>query len=145
MDKLWRQFKMSALRFNEIAMRIALLLLTFFCMPAFAQGKTGAQVYEAVCQECHGAGKLKAPIFGNTEQWRELIDEGLDDLVPMALNGIRAMPPKGGDLKLSDLEVARAVVFMANGSGGQFAAPKAADARRWRKLANTQAKPTVTQ
>lgn len=117
-------------------MRLAVLLLTVICAPAFAQSQTGAQVYESVCRECHGEGKLNAPVFGNPDQWAKLIAEGLDDLVPMALNGIRAMPPKGGNPKLSDLEVARAVVFMTHGSGGQFAAPTQADAKRWRKQAN---------
>lgn len=118
-------------------MRLAVLLLSVICAPAFAQSQTGAQVYASVCSECHRTGKLNAPIFANTEQWAELVAEGLDDLVPMALNGIREMPPKGGKPTLSDLEVARAVVFMANGSGGQFAAPTKADAKRWRQLANS--------
>jgi cytochrome c5 len=35
------------------------------------------------------------------------------------------MPPKGGDASLTDQEVARAVVFMANQSGGKFKEPAA--------------------
>jgi hypothetical protein len=56
----------------------------------------------------------------------------------MALIGIRAMPPKGGNAALSDIEVARGVVHMTNAGGGKFPQPTASDALRWRKIANTK-------
>lgn len=37
-----------------------------------------------------------------------------------AIRGIRKMPPKGGHPHLSDLEVKRAVAYMANAAGGRF-------------------------
>jgi cytochrome c5 len=40
-----------------------------------------------------------------------------------AIKGIRGMPPKGGNPSLSDDEVARAVVFMANQGGAKFKEP----------------------
>lgn len=122
-------------------MRFMPLLLAVCCQPVLADEKSGAQVYASTCRACHGNGTLNAPIAGNTQQWARLIEEGLDDLVPMALNGIRQMPAKGGNPQLSDLEVSRGVVFMANRSGGQFAEPRPADARRWRKLANALRQP----
>lgn len=122
-------------------MQFSPLLLAVFSLSVLADEKSGAQVYESTCRGCHGNGTLNAPIAGNRQQWAKLIEEGLDDLVPMALNGIRQMPAKGGNPRLSDLEVSRGVVFMANRSGGQFAEPLPADARRWRKLANTLRQP----
>jgi hypothetical protein len=35
------------------------------------------------------------------------------------------MPPKGGEPSLSDMEVGRATVFMANAAGGKFVEPTA--------------------
>ncbi len=107
---------------------------------ANAQEKSGAEVYKTVCSECHGGGKFNAPVMGDKKRWGKLVREGLDDLVPAALRGIRKMPAKGGDPTLSDLEVARAVVHMTNAGGGNFAEPDSASAARWRKIANAQKK-----
>ena len=113
-------------------------LLAGLALPALAQEKSGADVYETVCSECHGSGKLNAPRLGGRKRWGKLVREGLDDLVPAALRGLRKMPALGGNPQLSDLEVARAVVFMANAGGGKFAEPTAADAARWRKKAGAR-------
>jgi hypothetical protein len=40
-----------------------------------------------------------------------------------AIEGLRAMPAKGGNPDLDDVEVARAVVYMANKSGASFKEP----------------------
>lgn len=115
----------------------ALLLATG---PAGAEGRSGETVYQATCIVCHGNGLLGAPRLGDHKRWKKLVREGLDELVPAALKGVRAMPPKGNNPTLSDLEVARAVVFMANAGGGNFREPGDDDAMRWRALANTPRK-----
>ena len=66
--------------------------------------------------------------------------EGLNDLVPAALAGIRKMPAKGGKPELSDGEVAAAVIYMANAGGGKFAEPSADDLARWRQKADRRIK-----
>jgi len=113
-------------------MRLLPLVLALASLPLLAQEKTGAQVYESTCRECHADGKHHAPKFGDRKRWQKLVREGLDDLVPAALGGLRKMPAKGGNPALDDLEVARAVVYMANAGGGKFAEPQAADVARWR-------------
>ena len=121
-------------------MRLLLLIFAMLSLPTQAQEKTGAEVYQSTCIECHGEGKLNAPQFADKKRWKKLVGEGLNDLVPAALRGIRQMPAKGGNPALSDEEVARAVIFMANAGGGKFAEPLAEDVRRWRKLANRSTK-----
>ena len=55
---------------------------------------------------------------------------GLNSLVQTAIKGKGAMPPKGGDTSLTDAEVARAVVFMANSAGATFKEPAAPAAKK---------------
>jgi cytochrome c5 len=118
---------------------LATLLLA--AQAAVAEERSGAQVYETTCSECHATGKLNAPKLGDAKRWGKLVREGLDEIVPASLRGIRKMPAKGGNPDLSDLEVARAVVYMANAGGGKFAEPSAPDAERWRKKADARRKP----
>lgn len=121
-------------------MRPTLILLAALALPASATDKTGAEIYESTCIECHGDGKHNAPRFGDTKRWDKLVREGLNDLVPSALAGLRKMPPKGGNPALSDAEVARAVIYMANAGGGRFAEPAEADIARWRQKADKRKK-----
>ena len=121
-------------------MRLPALLLIALSLPAFAHEKSGAEVYAATCIECHGSGKFKAPVFGDTKRWGKLVREGLDDLVPAALGGVRKMPAKGGNPALSDAEVARAVIHMANAGGGRFSEPTQADLAHWRAKADKRGK-----
>ncbi len=121
-------------------MRPSLILLAALSLPAYAAEKTGAEVYESTCRECHGSGAHQAPVFGDSKRWGKLVREGLNDLVPSALAGIRKMPAKGGNPALSDAEVARAVIYMANAGGGRFGDPGEADLARWRKKADKRTK-----
>ncbi|WP_036300346.1 c-type cytochrome [Methylotenera sp. L2L1] len=85
-----------------------------------AAGKSGEEVYKAVCLMCHGAGLMNAPKFGDKEQWAPRIAQGYDTLVSHAVKGVRMMPAKGGNPALSDAEVAAAVKHMANAAGAGF-------------------------
>ena len=86
--------------------------------------KTGKQVYDTVCASCHAAGVAGAPKLGDKTAWGPLVKSGLDTMVNNAIKGKNAMPAKGGNPMLDDFEIARAVVFMANESGGSFDEPK---------------------
>ena len=90
---------------------------------------TGEQTYKAVCATCHGHGVAGAPRAGNRHVWKPLIEEGYEDLVGSALTGVRMMPPKGGAPELYDIEVARAVVYMASLAGGKFPEPTEANVK----------------
>jgi cytochrome c5 len=86
--------------------------------------KSGQEVFEAVCTTCHTPGALGAPKFQNKTDWGPRIKQGYDTLIKHALEGIRQMPPRGGDGDLSDTEVARAVAYMADAAGANFKAPE---------------------
>ncbi|SAL01992.1 c-type cytochrome [Caballeronia ptereochthonis] len=87
--------------------------------------KTGEEVFKAVCSACHATGTAGAPKFGDAGAWAPRIGEGYDTLLHNALNGKGAMPARGGTSPddYSDFEIARAVVYMANNSGGKLAEP----------------------
>jgi len=87
--------------------------------------KAGQEVYDAVCSSCHGTGALGAPKFESRGDWAGRLGQGYDTLVKHATEGIRQMPPRGGDSDLSDIEVARAVAYMANSAGAKFKEPAA--------------------
>lgn len=88
--------------------------------------QTGQQVFEAVCTSCHTAGALGAPKYQNKGDWAPRIAQGYDTLIKHALEGIRQMPARGGNPDLSDIEIARAVAYMANAAGASFKEPEAA-------------------
>lgn len=87
--------------------------------------KTGEQVFQSVCTACHTAGVANAPKFGNKADWAPRIRTGEKALLQVALKGKGAMPPRGGAADLTDLEVQRAVVYMANSAGAGFKEPAA--------------------
>ncbi|WP_454672944.1 c-type cytochrome [Achromobacter pestifer] len=87
--------------------------------------KTGEQVFAAVCTACHTAGIAGAPKMGDNAAWAPFIKSGYDTMLNVALHGKGGMPAKGGNPTLSDYEVARAVVYMANKSGASLPEPAA--------------------
>jgi len=89
-----------------------------------APGKSGKEVYDTVCAACHATGVLNAPKMGDQKAWKPLIAEGVNSLTRTAIKGIRQMPPRGGNAALTDAEMRRAVVYLANGSGAKFPEPK---------------------
>lgn len=75
-----------------------------------AEPRDGRQVYESTCVACHGSGRDGAPRVGDERAWKDLAARGLSSLGTSALEGVRKMPPHGGRLELSDLEIKRAIV-----------------------------------
>jgi len=85
----------------------------------------GDAVFTANCAACHATGAAGAPKLGDAGAWGPRIAQGYDTLLKHAIDGIRAMPAKGGNPDLDNVEVARAVVYMANQGGAKFKEPAA--------------------
>jgi cytochrome c5 len=81
-------------------------------MPVAAAKQPGEDTFNTACAACHKAGVLGAPKIGSKEDWQPRFAQGLDTLISHAINGIRAMPAKGGNPALSDQEVRNAVNYM---------------------------------
>ncbi|MDY7573152.1 c-type cytochrome [Actimicrobium sp. CCI2.3] len=98
---------------------------TFKDVNAIKVLQSGEAVYKGACMACHAAGVAGAPKVGDTAAWSARIAQGYDTLVTHAVNGIRGMPAKGGNADLDNIEVARAVAYMANQAGATFKEPDA--------------------
>jgi cytochrome c5 len=87
--------------------------------------KGGEDIYKSVCSACHASGAAGAPKFADKGDWAARLKQGQKTLLSAALKGKGAMPPRGGGADLSDLEVERALVYMANQAGAKFKEPAA--------------------
>jgi len=76
----------------------------------------GKADYDATCSGCHASGALEAPIVGDKGAWADLINKGIDTLYDHALHGFNSMPPKGGNMSLSDDKIKEIVNYMVKAS-----------------------------
>ena len=112
---------------------------------AAAKGsRSGEEVYKSVCSVCHATGAAGAPKLGDKAGWAPRVKEGQKHLVSTALKGAGAMPARGGNSELSDVEVERAVVYIANQSGAKFKEPAAAVAAAPAPAAEKTAAPAAS-
>ncbi len=114
---------------RSVATHVAAAVLAAGCWlapAAWAQApKSGENVYQEVCAVCHAAGVANAPKFGDKAAWTPLIAKGQHVLTGDAWVGVRAMPPRGGNIDLALDEFARAAAFMARAAGGNWQDPDA--------------------
>ena len=82
--------------------------------PAGGAKGDGKAVYDKTCHVCHGTGLAGAPKFGDKAAWAPRIATGIQKLHNTAIKGLNAMPPKGGNMALSDAEVIAAVDYMVS-------------------------------
>ena len=92
---------------------------------AWAQSpeRTGKQIVDSLCISCHGTGAGGAPKIGDKKAWATRAEKGLSGLSKGALAGINQMPAHGGNMKLTNVEIERAITYMVNQSGGNWVEP----------------------
>lgn len=79
--------------------------------------ETGREVYLANCHRCHGNGHSGAPSVGDVRAWKLRIGQGMDVLIAHAVEGYRGrMPPRGGNPRLDNRNLAAAVAYMVKES-----------------------------
>jgi len=79
---------------------------------AAGAGGKGKSVYDATCMVCHAAGVAGAPKAADRAAWAPRLKSGMPALYASSMKGKNAMPPKGGNLALSDADVKAAVDYM---------------------------------
>ena len=122
----------EALKPEAVAARIQPVGKVEFGEPGGAGGalRTGEELTKQVCAACHTPGAAGAPKIGDKADWAPRIKAGLAKLTEAAVkgitkNGAMVMPPKGGASDATDFEIARAIVYMVNQSGGAMKEPAA--------------------
>ena len=78
---------------------------------AFDGSLDGEMIYTSVCSVCHATGAAGAPIPG-TAAMTDRAAKGIDALMLTAVNGLNAMPARGGRADLTDEQVQAVVEFM---------------------------------
>lgn len=82
---------------------------------AAAGPRSGADVYNASCNACHGPGVLGAPKVGDAAAWGPRLEKGFDTVLQNAINGFNAMPPRGTCASCSDEDIKAAIEHMIEG------------------------------
>ncbi|MEM8554041.1 MAG: c-type cytochrome [Pseudomonadota bacterium] len=94
-------------------------------VPENAALAAGREIWAGTCENCHGGNKATgAPKITSTRAWAPRIDQGMDVMTTHAIDGFLGktfaqMPARGGNLDLTDEQVAAAVAFMVWVSGGE--------------------------
>jgi len=86
-----------------------------YSMEAPQKASTGnaAQTdYKASCAACHDSGVAGAPVIGKADEWKSRIAAGKAALYDHAINGLNGMPPRGGNMELSDDQIKAIVDYM---------------------------------
>lgn len=78
---------------------------------AFDGSLDGEMIYNNVCSACHATGAAGAPQVG-TDAMAERAKKGMDALMHSALNGLNAMPARGGRPDLSDEQIRATIEYM---------------------------------
>jgi cytochrome c5 len=109
---------------ESVATRIKPLAEVTLAEAGGGKVRTGEEVFKAACAACHNPpGLPNAPKLGDKAAWAKLGAQGLPYLLKSAIAGKGAMPPRGGLSDLSDYELARTIVYMANQSGQSLKEP----------------------
>jgi cytochrome c5 len=107
---------------------------------------SGQQVFAQVCKTCHEMGLAGAPKVGDKAAWAPRIAEGEKTLLQHAIAGYQGksgvMPPKGGNPELTDDEVHRAVVYLADQAGATWKEPRQTESAAAPTLAASTATPS---
>ena len=76
----------------------------------------GVDTYQKACSVCHNSGLMGSPKLGDIKAWKPKIDKGMETLFNNFINShqgeVGYMPPRGGNMDLSEEEVFSALVYM---------------------------------
>jgi cytochrome c5 len=103
---------------DNSALTIAAPVAAAGAAAALAVPKNGAELYEAACKACHGAGLAGAPKAGDKAAWGPRLAQGKATLYEHALKGFTGkagvMPAKGARTDLSDDLIKQGVDYLTS-------------------------------
>ena len=95
---------------------------------AKSSARSGEQIVQATCGNCHNAGINGAPKIGDRAAWTKRVSNGVDAVTAAAIKGHGGMPARGGMADLTDAELKSAVQYMFSQSVGAAATAATATA-----------------
>lgn len=84
--------------------------------PAAENTADGEKIYKGLCFSCHDSGIAGAPKLGDIDAWKPRIEKGMEELYKSSIDGLGAMPAKGGNPALTDDEIKASVDYMVEQS-----------------------------
>jgi cytochrome c len=76
----------------------------------------GEKLYDASCKLCHATDTMGAPKVGDVNAWTAVMEKGMDTVLLNSIKGTGGMPPKGGNMDLSDADIKEIVEYMVGAS-----------------------------
>lgn len=84
-------------------------------LPKTKKTVSNAEVlYKESCSSCHSNDAIGAPVLGDRDIWEEVKSKGVKKVYFNAINGINAMPARGGNMDLSDTDMKIIIDYMMN-------------------------------
>jgi len=74
------------------------------------------KLYDTSCKLCHASDNMGAPKVGDADAWTAVMKKGMDKVLVNAIKGTGGMPPKGGNMDLSDADIKEIVDYMVDAS-----------------------------
>ncbi len=84
---------------------------------AASASRSGEEVYNGGCGTCHNTGIANAPKLDDKAAWEARVANGLETMLSIATKGKGAMPPNGGDPKITADELKATVLYMTKKAG----------------------------
>jgi len=72
------------------------------------------KLYDSSCKLCHANDNMGAPVVGVPSSWDDVMVKGMEKVIVNAIDGVGGMPPKGGNMDLTNTEIKQIVEFMVN-------------------------------
>lgn len=85
---------------------------TAMAAPAAATGRSGEEIFQTYCTECHSTGISGAPKMSDKQAWVSRLAQGQTVLEQHALHGYKGMPGRGSCSACTDAEIKAAVDYM---------------------------------
>jgi cytochrome c len=87
-------------------------------LPGAKKGATKSfeeRTYDNLCSACHASDAIGAPVMGDKKAWKKVLAKGIKKVYHNGINGINAMPPKGG-ADITDAQFKKVVDYIISKS-----------------------------
>jgi len=74
--------------------------------------RSGAQIFQTYCANCHAGGWQGAPVANDKSEWQPRLEKGMEAIFKNAKQGLNGMPPMGTCMDCSDTELRASIKEM---------------------------------